>query len=125
MSETKQWRRPKIVNIYLMQVGQTSIYKIGYTTQEPATRLAHIRFYVPDIHLIDFAPCPFIFEKLFHNRYQSKKVDNGYTEYFALTPEDVSFVRYFLQRMKNRTNITVTDCHSYNQERTKRVIKRW
>lgn len=96
-----RWRRPKVVTIYLMQVGETDVYKIGYTSNTPEDRIRVIRHYVPEIKLIDHVLCDFSVEKQLHDKFRDNRVDNGYREYFLLTQQDISYVIELFNTLRN------------------------
>lgn len=96
-----KWRRPKLVTIYLMRLGDSDIYKIGYTSNTPEERIRVIRHYFPEIKLIDYALCEFRIEKELHERFNDKRVDNGYREFFLLTQQEVSYVINLFNSLRN------------------------
>ena len=102
--EKNLWRKPeKIVNIYLMQVGESDIYKIGYCTITPKERMRAIKHYVPNIKIIDYVLCEFKHEKELHKLFKDKNIEyNGFTEYFKLSQEDVEYMMIFFKQNRNR-----------------------
>lgn len=96
-----KWRRPDQVTIYLMNLEGSNTYKIGYTSNTPEQRMSVIRFYFPNIKLIDHVLCDFSIEKHLYEMFRLKKVDNGYREFFALSNEDVSYVLELFKSLRN------------------------
>ncbi len=95
----KRYRIPEIVNIYLMRVGETDIYKIGHTSKDIRERIRHIRFYIPNISLIDCKKTKVVYEKLFHNLFENKRINyNGFTEYFILNDTDLRILDNFFKQ---------------------------
>lgn len=73
-----------------MRVGDSTAYKIGYASHHPNIRIGHIKYYVPEIKLINFCFTDFSMEKELHEKFSAKRVKNiYYTEYFYLSTEDV------------------------------------
>lgn len=100
MCGNSRWRRPLLVNIYLMQVGDSDIFKIGYTSNTPNDRIRVIRYYVPNIKLIDYVFCEFIVEKELHTLFNHKRVDfYGFTEYFKLNKRDLSKIKSIFKKV--------------------------
>jgi hypothetical protein len=99
----KIWRRPKLVNIYLMWVGNSSIYKIGYTSNHPNERIRVIRFHVLEIKLIDYVLTEYEYEKKLHIKFADQQVKNkeGYREYFILSKYDIEFIINLFNTLKN------------------------
>lgn len=99
--QTKRWRRPEQVSIYLAQIRGTDIFKIGYTSQPVESRIRAIRFYMSDIVLIDSVIADFKYEKHFHDLFKEKNVDVlGRKEYFRLNEEDLSIINVFFNQYK-------------------------
>jgi Meiotically Up-regulated Gene 113 (MUG113) protein len=96
-----RWRRPKNVTIYLMRVGESDIYKIGYTSNTPEERIRVIRYYFPEIKLIDYVLYDFSIEKQLHNKFSNNRVNNGYKEFFLLTHQDISYVTELFNTLRN------------------------
>ena len=103
MCGNSRWRRPKLVNIYLLQVGDSNIYKIGYTSNSVKERLRTVRYYIKDIKLISYVFCKFELEKILHTKFKDKNNKNnfGYTEYFELNNEDVDYVINIFNEIRN------------------------
>lgn len=107
MCGNSKWRRPKLINLYLMQLGNSNIYKIGYTSNNPTERIKVIRYYVPEIKLIDFVLCEFRYEKELHNFFVHKKVIincNGGKEFFKLNKSNLKYIQSFFTKIKINTN---------------------
>lgn len=108
MCGNSRWRRPKKINLYLMQVGNTNVFKIGYTSNHPNERIRNIRYYVPEIKLIDFVYCEFEYEKQLHCFFNHKKhpfVGVGNTEYFKLNKKDIKYIFQLFNKLKNAETI--------------------
>lgn len=105
---TPQWRRPKLVTVYLVKHLHSKSYKIGYTSRDIKDRLGAIKNLVGQIILIGCTTCEFKYEPLLHERFKNKRVDIfGYTEYFSLSKSDVNFV-LSLFKIINKQNGSTT-----------------
>lgn len=100
MCGNSEWRRPKYVNIYLMNVVGSDIYKIGYTTMNPEKRKYVVKYFVGDVKVIDYVYCDFKYEAFFHEKFKSQKIDNGFREYFKLSEIDVNYVLSTFNKIK-------------------------
>lgn len=102
--EDRLWRTAdQIVNIYLMRVGDTDIYKIGYSSNPVKERLKTIRYYVPEIKLIDFVACEFKNENFLHGLFKHKNIEyKGFTEYFKFDHEDVGCIINYFEDKRNK-----------------------
>jgi hypothetical protein len=103
--DNHRWRRPAIVKIYLMQIGETDIYKIGYTSRDIKLRLNHLKFYISDIKLIDFVETDFSIEKHFHDVFKWKNIKIGsFNEFFKLDTKDLDYVYKIFNYIKNENS---------------------
>lgn len=94
----KYYRIPEIVNIYLMRVGNTNIYKIGHTSKDISERIRHIRFYIPNISLVHIKKTKVVYERLFHRLFEDRRINyNGFTEYFTLNSSDLRILDNFFK----------------------------
>lgn len=104
MCGNSKWRRPQIVNIYLLQVGNSCVFKIGYTSNKVEERLRVIKYYIPDISLIDWVRCDFKYEKYLHELFEKHRIGDfrgGFREYFAFDRLQVNEIEKFFKEIKD------------------------
>lgn len=94
----KQRKGPELVNLYLVKIGDTVIYKIGFSTNHPNTRLRDIRKQsCNDVTLIHHIVCEQKYEKILHSLLHKRfiKFDNHREYFYILNYELESILTIF------------------------------